>query len=152
MAMYSPYVPVTRELKRVENPPEKKLSSTTHLSPITKSTSHPSTAPSFLPRSKSDLTMSSLPNLAEVPSSSSEVSLAPSTRSASVAQMREEKSTGLARSIFSRSSRLLHKRKSSNKLRATDSQIGGKEAPTQDTYEMGYRKKSKHGRLDSYGE
>ena len=150
--MYSPYIPVTRELTRVETSPEKSLSSTTHLSPIAKSTSNPSAAPPFLPRSKSDLTMSSLPNLVQVPSSSSDVSLPTSTRSASVAQMREEKPTGLARSIFSRSSRLLHKRKSSSKLRSTDGQTGGKEGTSQDAYEIGYRKRPKHGRLDSYGE
>ncbi|MCJ1328500.1 hypothetical protein MMC10_005177 [Thelotrema lepadinum] len=94
--------------------------------------------------------MSSLPNLVQVPSSSSDVSLPTSTRSASVAQMREEKPTGLARSIFSRSSRLLHKRKSSSKLRSTDGQTGGKEGTSQDAYEIGYRKRPKHGRLDSY--
>ena len=96
--------------------------------------------------------MSSLPNLTEVPTSSSELSLAPSTRSASVAQVRDEKPAGLARSLFSRSSRLLHKRRSNSKLRSGDSQIDGEEMPIRGTHDIGSRKRSKHGRLDSYGE
>ncbi|KAI4152165.1 MAG: hypothetical protein LQ340_003070 [Diploschistes diacapsis] len=136
------------ELLRVESTPESVMS------PTSTSGSSSSLAAPFLLRSKSDLTMSSLPTLAGVRSSSSEVSLAASAhspRSASVAQVREEKSVGLARALLSKSSRLLAKTRSSNRLRSMDN-FDGSEVQRPHTRDSSSAKSSsRHTRFASSG-
>ena len=95
--------------------------------------------------------MSSLPNLGNAQPSASEVTLTPSARSASVAQIREEKLGGLARSLLSRSSRLLNKRKSSNKMRSMDMVSDGTEAQRSHIQEATRARSPKHARLASSG-
>ena len=148
---YSPPSLCSPELRRVESPPEHVNSPMPYLSPTTTSQTNSKPGAPFLPRSKSDLTMASLPNLGDVHTSSSEVSLTTSTRSASVAQVREERSVGLARSLLSRSSRLLHKRRSSNKLRSMDNLAYGPEGQACCPPEVMSGRGSKHTRLASSG-
>ena len=154
MELYSPLVRQAAGLLRVDSPPETASMSASHLSPVLISRIDSYPAKPFLPRSKSDITMSSLPNLAEVPTSPSEESLTSSshtTRSASVAQIREEKSGSLAKSLLSRSSRLLHKRKSSNKISDMGDTYEGRtdNLGTAPVHVSTNKRRSRHARVES---
>ena len=105
----------------------------------------PMDAPPLLLRSKSELTMSSLP-LMKMHSSSSEVSLAASTQTVPV---KDEKPASLARSLLSRSSRLLQKRRSTNRMRSMEG-LGESESWKNKDYQGSSNKRtSKHARLES---
>lgn len=76
----------------------------------------PRQANHFLPRSKSDMNMAML---SHVPSSSDLSYTPPSSRAESFSIGQDEKHTGM-KSLIARSSRLLQKRRSSNRLRSFD--------------------------------
>lgn len=108
--------------------------------------------PPFLPRSKSELTMSSLP-LMKMHSSSSEVSLAASTQttqSSYATHGREERPASLARSLLTKSSRLLQKRRSTNRMKSMEG-LGGESGDwkKRGNQEPSNKRTSRHARLES---
>ena len=111
------------------------------------------TTSTFLPRSRSELAMSSFPPLEKLNSAQSEilVKTSPNTRPSSPLPWREDKASSLARSLLSKSSRLLHKRKSSSKLRTLEWLGDGEEVRDKDARELSKRRKSKHHRVESEG-
>lgn len=110
--------------------------------------------PVALPRSRSELAMSTLPQLEKLPSSASELSLRPmsrGTRSSSVSNWRDETPSQFAKSIFNRSSRMLHRRKSSSRARTREWLVGSAEYMGRDVQELSGRGNTKRSRGESEG-
>ena len=141
--------------RRVEDPHSQDFSPAAHMLPFSarhrSKTVEMNMTSTALPRSKSELAMSSLPALEKLHSSQSEHQLrtSPNTRPSSPSPWREEKASKLARTLLNKSSRLLHKRKSSSKLRTLEWLGDGEDWAERDTRELSKRRKSKHNRVES---
>lgn len=112
----------------------------------------PKSAP--ISRCNSDFSMSTFPSLEKLPSASSDLSYRPSsrsTRASTSTQSRDDKSANLAKSLLSRSSRLLHKRKSSNRVRTLGWLDDEEDPNSKDVQELSNRRRSRHNRAESEG-